>query len=458
MEFDCFRATILISAGPPKRRIVALMAIREKLIAPSLLLYLATFVNCSFDSGNTLEGTGLPLDADVTVVDAEVGEDDANVSVADASPDATVIIPDAAVPSCVGDLLGFDIVNMEDCDPVLPTGPLNLTMAGFRYLLDTSAQTLTRNGVPIPFTRTVVLQTGGSELLVVSAEGFSLGPTVTLNVVGERPLVLISTSSIELAGTILVNADGVLSGAGGDKTEDCGNTGRGGVGVVQADDSNNQGGSGGGGGGFGGDGGEGAKIDEANNNANPTSEGFENGGDLIVPLRGGCSGGAGGGNGPGQGGGAGGAIQLVAKFQLQVSGTISAAGGGGRGTSQTNSGGGGGGSGGAILLQGSPVQLSGRLLVNGGGGGEGSRGGTGSGAGQDGSSQFITAAPGGAAGSSGSSSGGDGGAGGGAGVEGQNSVEINPEDGNEGSANMQSGAAGGGGGGGGVGRFRVVQS
>jgi hypothetical protein len=341
---------------------------------------------------------------------------------------------------CVGDLFSVAPLNLDRCDPPEPEGPLSLTRPG-TYELDTDTGILSH---PFEADRTlvhnVVFQAGSSELFVTTVTNFELGTLSDLELSGSRPLVLLSTSAISVAGDLRATASGALSGAGGDLDVNCFFYGRGADGNTQEDDeSGDEAGSGGGGGGFDGVGGRGAKVDGSEDD--DTLGGAPSGSTNLVPLRGGCAGGAGGFNG-GLGGGAGGAIQLVAAGDFTLSGRISASGGGGRGVQGAGGGGGGGGSGGGVLLQANTLTQSGIITVNGGGGGEGSRSSVFTDNGNNGAASLNTPASGG----QGLSSGGNGGMGG---VPGE--AATNGQQGSSSSIN----AAGGGGGGGAPGRIRI---
>ncbi len=156
-------------------------------------------------------------------------------------------------------------------------------------------------------------------------------------------------------------------------------------------------------------------------------------------LRGGCKGGDGsllsGVDSPAAGGNGGGAISLIAAMQIHVDAMINASGGGGQGgPTNASNGGGGGGAGGMIVFD-SPVALAfgsrTKLWANGGGGGQGgsaaiggdgsestdpmqaASGGSGSGTGGGGGSGSLGSGTG--AGGASTTIGGGGGGGGGAG-------------------------------------------
>ncbi len=197
--------------------------------------------------------------------------------------------------------------------------------------------------------------------------GSSIQINGVLNVQGNRPLVLLS------ATTITVNADldvashrGGKTGPGAPATQ---------CGAFAATPANGNTGAGGGAGGsfmeLGGTGGDGNGGAGANGAPAPK----ETANPLI--LRAGCSGQAGGtGNGGAQalGGAGGGAIYLLAGQSITIATgvTINASGAGSSRALGKNAGGGGGGSGGMILLNAPTITATGAfLMANGGGGSSG---------------------------------------------------------------------------------------
>jgi hypothetical protein len=258
--------------------------------------------------------------------------------------------------------------------------------------------------------------------------------------VGPRPLVLVSTSSlvIEPSAIVDVSSNTASSGAAADPDVMCKDT----AGMEDF--------SGGFGGSFGGKGGTGEPNDGGPKTADDP---------LPAPpstLRGGCPGGRGGtrpvtGGIPGAGGRGGGAVALIAGERIQLDGSINASGaggiGGGKGAgSSLRSGGGGGGSGGMIVLDAPTIArgANGFLFANGGGGGQGGAGPIGPAPGEDGriSTAPAVQAPGGV------NNGKDGGSGG----PGSGGATLVGGDGGTTSAVLD---GGGGGGGGGAGFIRV---
>ncbi len=298
---------------------------------------------------------------------------------------------------------------------------------------------------PTPVVRT---QPGGPDLVILPLLGLTVAAGSTLDLLGNRPVILAVYGDAVIDGQVDASASGATPGPGGNAS-DCGNGGNG-LHDATGDDGSN----GGGGGGFGSAGANGANGHQCTD-CGGGSAGAVSGAATLVPLRGGCRGGDGGSSaGDAHGGGGGGAVQISTAGALKVTGTVSAAGGGGRRGSNHEDGGGGGGSGGAVLLEGDSVSISSsaRLTANGGGGASGNdTNGANGDHGDDGSQTGTSRAPGGTGDYGGD--GGDGGASAGAptsGSEGQNEctnwiivcLEYTP-------------GAGGGGGGGGVGRVRI---
>ncbi|HSO37921.1 MAG TPA: hypothetical protein VLT33_35580 [Labilithrix sp.] len=171
-------------------------------------------------------------------------------------------------------------------------------------------------------------------------------PSMVVDVVGNRPLVIVALDTAIIQGALRASAvDDHASGGGfdGSRTESRGAGPGGGQGAAA------RAGAGGGGHcGVGGGGSAGGKPYGTPGN---------------TPLVGGGSGGS----GLGYSGGGGGAVQVVAGTSIELSGTgsIGVSGGGGDWTR------GGGGAGGAILLEAPSVSIFGALAANGGGGASG---------------------------------------------------------------------------------------
>ena len=216
---------------------------------------------------------------------------------------------------------------------------------------------------------------------VIAAMAIEVRSGATLRAIGSRPLVLLATSSIVVAGTLdAASHRGSAAGSGASPAAGCGS----GTAPTLA------GGSGGGGYGgtfatVGGDGGESVGRG-AKGVASTTVE-------LPTSLRGGCPGIAGASTNPGAGGAGGGAVELIAA-SIVVSGRVNASGAGGEAGTLNDSGGGGGGSGGMIVFDAPMLEVTGTMMVQGGGGGGGS-GGVGAGTpGADPTEAGVGAAPG----------------------------------------------------------------
>jgi hypothetical protein len=193
-------------------------------------------------------------------------------------------------------------------------------------------------------------------LCVVQAGDVVIAAGATLQVSGDRPLVILAAGDVTIEGTLDASATGSTPGPGGGASS--GGPMPGGAGgasfVEQA--------AGGGGGGLQGSGGRGG--DAVGYSGGPGGTGS-----AIAGLRGGSGGGVQGGVGAGAGGGA---IQISAGGAIVVRGTISAGGGGGPGGPGAMFGGAGGGSGGTIVLEAAEVDLGvARIVAPGGGGGGG---------------------------------------------------------------------------------------
>ena len=216
-------------------------------------------------------------------------------------------------------------------------------------------------------------------------------PNVTVTVAGAAPLVIKSSTNIEIQGKLIlnganggdINTSGVNSsgGAGGPGGFGGGGSvyssvpGQDGSGAGAGKGASN-GGYGGGGGG-GGHGTQGTKGDASSPVCTQTVGG--NGGSAVASLNadallGGGGGGAGGygsaaNSAGGGGGGGGGAVKLTAPAIL-ITGTLHVNGGkGGNVTNDRDGGGGGGGAGGAIWLVAGSVSVEGSVEALGGAGG-----------------------------------------------------------------------------------------
>jgi hypothetical protein len=227
----------------------------------------------------------------------------------------------------------------------------------------------------------VVRQRDGSEVCALLVRQLRIATTGTLRAFGWRPLVILASGDVEIAGTLDVSARGGENGAGGGVGGRPNS--RDGSGIVRglggrAEGEFGDGGGAGGGlcfaGGRGGRGGGGEGGER--------SEGMMT---TLEPLTGGGGGGLGpGGARPtpdgnfGIGGAGGGAVQVSARGRLRVTGRVLAGGGGGGGGAYdpriANWGaGGGGGGGGGILLEATELRIepTAMLLATGGSGGAG---------------------------------------------------------------------------------------
>lgn len=287
----------------------------------------------------------------------------------------------------------FPSRHFDACMIPAPMGGLVLDLPG-EYVYNTMATTLTDpNGVAsIPVNQ--VIPSGR----LISVDALSIAAGTTLRVIGDRPLIVASWSTITVDGAIDASSDATGRGAGANPA-DCS------VHAAIAGENDDAGGAGGGGGGFQGAGGTGGE-------GGAGATGGNGGVAVAAPLLlGGCAGARGGtGDTPGgSGGDGGGAVQLTARTGVMITGTVHAGGSGGdpattNGGNDADGGGGGGGSGGMIGLEAPDVTVASgaTLAANGGGGGEGINDGPG-GRGSDGAPAATRASGG---------NGGDGGNGG----------------------------------------------
>jgi hypothetical protein len=363
--------------------------------APALVL-----TGCSFAANPS----GRPPDAQGSDSPPDATSDPAN----DAGIDAFV------APICVGKFVRVCVTPASS--------PISLPS----QMLDTSTSTQC-----LPYTSTPMIPA-----CVIAGQSITIPASSQISVTGGRPLILLATSSITIAGTLDASSNERFTGPAAN------------TGPCQTDfeDPANDRQGGGWGASFGGEGNSGGTSPNGIGGTAPSAA-------AVMTLTGGCPGGGGAGSVGGPDGGApgrsGGAVALIASEAITVPGTINASGsggGGGEGGLVNGGGGGGGGSGGMIVLDATRVSTSGRCFANGGGGGEG--GGSGN---DDGARGGGSGGPGmpGTGGSGGPRIGGDGGNGGfgitGAfgGRNGDSDFVIVPL------------VGGGGGGGGGVGVIKV---
>lgn len=284
--------------------------------------------------------------------------------------------------------LGFIPSNVTFRDLPRPTTDIELDdrTCGVRGEFDTDRATLTcfrptRTLPGFPYLTAVLHQGDHGELALLAARSFRIAPGFELQLVGQRPAVLMALHGFAIEGSITAfNGNNAYTGAAGGASEPARESnGAGPGGGLRAAGT----GAGAGGGSFCGSGGSGG-----NDTSPPIAGGAggpQYGNAELVPLLAGSSGGRTGGHS----GAGGGAVQLLAGTRLTVAETgqlnLGGRGGGWAGN--------GGGSGGAILIEAPQVFIAGFLAANGGGGGGGGTGENGADARHDG-----TAAPGGAGG------------------------------------------------------------
>jgi hypothetical protein len=282
------------------------------------------------------------------------------------------------------------------CEIPRPTRSLVLDAAG-TYTYDTDLAILIAPNSEVSQPEQVTLAAGR----VISVEQLTVASGTTLRVIGAKPLVIASWSTISVAGTIDASSTATELGAGANPAGCTSHAAANGT-----DESDGAGG--GGGGGFRAVGGKGGGGN-GDNNGGPAGTAV-----TMTPamLAGGCAGGRGGiGRASGgNGGNGGGAIQLTALESITIDGAIHVGGAGGGGGTGDNGGGGGGGSGGMIGLESAAITLGATsvLAANGGGGGGGA-GDVAAPSGQDAVMSAVRATPG--PGADGGSAGGRGGAG-----------------------------------------------
>lgn len=274
----------------------------------------------------------------------------------------------------------------EPCS--LPSVAPALALVDEVYLYDTSGDaggTLYNAGHQAVLRSDQTLhQPDGTIAAVLVVDQLTTSGATRVNVVGPRPLVIISWSTIAIAGTIDAGshlgiqdapahvAQIVQFGAGANQgcLASAGHDG---------DDAPLSGGSAGGGGG-----GQGATGGSGGSGGKGTAHGGAGGPAIAeIGLHAGCPGGTSGAAGGiarppattgsrALGGAGGGAIRLVARDSIDVTGSISASGAGGAGAPLHSAcGGGGGGAGGYIGFEAPIVKLGGSIAANGGGGGGG---------------------------------------------------------------------------------------
>jgi hypothetical protein len=214
---------------------------------------------------------------------------------------------------------------------------------------------------------------GGPHACLIFATSITVPGGTTLTVIGNRPLALAATGTVQVDGTI--DAGSTAAGRRGPAADD------GGCGGFAANPDNDTGGAAGGAGGsFAAAGGAGGEGDNDNSlGGDGTASPGQPNAAVGMPgnVRGGCrgqdGGDEGGGGGSGRGGAhgsSGGAVWLLAEVAVNVTGAVGVTGAGGGG-GETQSGGAGAGSGGMIRIAAPVIAISGTLAANGGGGGGG---------------------------------------------------------------------------------------
>jgi len=423
--------------------------------AVGVLALAVLLVGCQFNEGGiaSTDDGGLTPDAavadgaavaDAQVTDARVTDasdvDAPSIDAAPPVPDAAVpdaAVPDANVPDAGPGPIVEDVVHLpvgaefsDHGNLVLGTGIINttnLTIGGAAPPADVTFDTVAQDP-------------SGPELAVLHVETLTISGGATVTVRGARPLVIVASGTIVIAGTLDSGAERDIPGAGGSGA---------GAGMGAGSDGEHRGSfsdSGGGGAGYGTAGAAGglATCGAACTDAPGGVAGPLYGMAALPELRGGSGGGAAVDCVSDAAGAGGGAVQLYSGVSITIDGGINAGGGGGgRGLACGGNWGAaaGGGSGGAIFLQAPSITNNGLLISHGGGGG-GSAGDSNAGSpGDDGT--LTTSTPQGGAGGGGSFSraGGNGGA-----------AAAPQAGGNAGNSGN------GGGGGAAVGRIRVITS
>jgi len=302
---------------------------------------------CQFDE------TGLP--------GTSGGDDDPTPPDIDQPPG--VLPPPGDDPTC----WTWAVSVFDPCD-TNPGGDIVIGGGTWTYDTDTGVMH-SPNGDETTPSNNLVAQTLGPTARMITASSITISEDGKLRVVGSRPLIIASWSTLDVLGTIDASSrvDEPFSGAGSEPTM-CA------MAAPTPGQDRADGAGGGGGGAFAGKGGNGG-------DGRPGTKGT-GGTKVEFPgyVRGGCAGAAGGATqiAAGDGSPGGGAVHLVAKTQLTISGMVEAGGAGGGAGLQGNdddslgSGGGGAGSGGYIGIESESVTLTETAIVaaNGGGGGE----------------------------------------------------------------------------------------
>lgn len=256
-------------------------------------------------------------------------------------PHDTSTIPPIDAQQCFGPHLGLDF-----CLAVEPKTPLALATNTAPF--DTASPACDPNFTPA---------------CVLAGTSVSIDAMTTFAVKGARPLVIVSQSTMTIAGTLDVSSHRDR-GPGGDGAVNGPGSGMAGCNAGTAPTGN----TGGPGGSFGIKGGNGGLGNGGGSGGGAAGEKL-----TVTTFRGGCPGLDGGGSGIRHGNG-GGAVYLIAIDGISVTGTIDASGAGTDDTPVQKKGGAGGGSGGLIVFD-TPsltVDAAAKIFANGGGGAEGS--------------------------------------------------------------------------------------
>jgi hypothetical protein len=343
------------------------------------ILFLLMFTGCAFeltDGGDPSFARGPHGDAppaDNVEPDADQPDIDAGVESADnVEPDADQPDIDAGVessclpfaPSNLPEDIACEateelVISAENCG-----GNVELCIHTDLGIISATCSPYSIGGcVDMDYGFQVIEQSDLSEIGVFTARSIRIDPTMRIRVVGQRPLVLVASDSIEVLGAITATPRSTRhqGNAGGFTTPDNADEGPGAGPGGGHRGSNGMGAGGGSYCGPGGNGGLALDPDGMGGAVNGTAE--------VIPLRGGSSGGS---TWITTGGSGGGAVQLVAGEVINITdlGSIHVGGAGG------HQHGAGAGSGGAILLESQVVLMAGALAANGGGGAGGNYGST----------------------------------------------------------------------------------
>jgi hypothetical protein len=327
---------------------------------PSLLAFV-TLSACTFHPDEAPPGAGSPVDA------AGPGNPGPDAAVPGSDSGPAPLVPRDVVHVPENAWFGADTALTWTADVTIDTTDLTLTGPG---VAGGTGDVTFAASPQVP---------SGPELAILHVGDWTVAEGVIVRVVGDRPLVVLSSGNVELRGRIDAGAHGQTPGPGG------GEPGQGeGAGAegVHVDAFLDAGGGGAGHATLGARGGLGCDQSCSDAVVAAGGPGGATYGDPAVTVLTGGSGGGTGASGassgtpcaPGIGGAGGGAVQLYAAGTITITagGGISTGGGGGGGSLAnlcSDAGGGGGGSGGAVYLQAARIELAGVLAANGGGGG-----------------------------------------------------------------------------------------